>query len=221
MTPEELYSLWHFETNRVKGRIVRRVKNFEQAKKRETWKHFELLSSFVRRNHGHVDGAIYIRALAERFGGWFDPKIFCKPRATKIYKEHVEKLRVDTDPDSIREHVMHSIKFVVRFCKAKGLSDIYEYLSDDACLIPTMLKHLSAGSISMYFLASISEIRGVVAGYPQDCIDDYASTFEEDYAVHRTRLVALGRKSKEFEKLYINVENIVNTCLQNPEADYK
>ncbi len=214
MSPEELYSIFHIETNACAGRQVRRVKNFDKAKAKDTWKYFESLSAFMYRNNGHVNPELYIRAMAQHYEGWFNPNLFGKPKSIGIYKTYINELHKNTDPAQIKKQIIDSIGFVVRYCCAKDLKNIYEYFDEDKYMIPTMLKHLHAGSISLYFLTCIDSIRTILRNYPQDCIDDYASNFDSDYKLARIRLLG----AEELDELRENVERVVNQLIEKEKS---
>ena len=209
-TPEQIYALFHKETNLVKGRAVKAVKNFDKARMKDSWKHFEYCAGFINRNAGHVDVELYIKALARHFEGWFDPNHLGSPKSIKIYREYVDELAKHSSKEEIRMSVLKSIKFVVEYCQDRGIRDIYEYMSEDMYLIPTVLKHLNAGSISMYFIAAVPNSRDVINAYPKDCRDDYIPNFNEEYPVYRMRVLA----TDSLDKVCSNMETIVEKMIQ-------
>jgi len=214
LTAEDLYQIYHKETNFAAGRPVRQVKNFENAKKKTTWKHFELLASFVNRNCGQIDGRLYVKSLATFFEGYFDPSLFCTPKATKIYKEYITEISMEATPESIKKHLLRSIKFIVKYCRQKNIKNLCEYMNEDMYFIPTSLKHLDAGSISMYFLAAIKNLRVYIDSYPIDCKMDYLPNFDEDYSKYRMRLISV----RDLKKIWDNVEEIIDDILsKEPE----
>jgi len=213
LTPEELYQIYHRETNEAKGRHVRTVKNFDNAKAKSSWKHFELLSNFIERNCGQINGRIYIKSLATFFEGWFEPSIFCTPKGTKIYKEYIANTTEDGSPENIKKHLLSSIKFIVKYCREKNIKSLCEYMNEDLYFIPTVLKHLDAGSVSMYFLVAIKNIRVYIQSYPIDTRMDYIPEFDNDYGKYRMRLVNV----RDLQKLYDNVEEIIDEILMRED----
>jgi hypothetical protein len=210
MTAEEVYALYHKEWNRAAGRNVRAVKNFENPKAKEGWKHFELFASFIERNNGNIDPTLYMRALSEAFEGWFKPELLCKPKANMIYRKYLEELKRNTDCASIRKQIIESISFVVRYCHQKSYSDIYEYLNEDIYLIPSVLKHLHAGSLSIYFLVCFDTIKSVFQNYPQDCVREYVPNFTEEYQIARIRLLGCN----DLDELRKNIDKVCNQLIE-------
>jgi len=209
ITAEDIYRIWHKETNLAKGRRVKTVKNFSKAKSKDTWQYFEFCAGFINRNAGHVNEILYIRSLAKYFDGWFDPRFLGTPKVIKIYKDYIKELESHSSKKQIKEAILRSIKTVVQYCKSKELKDLYEYMSDDLYLIPTSLKHLNGGAISVYFLAAVPNILDIFEAYPKDCIDDYIPDFVENYSVYRSRIISKDELNKISENLEYIIEKMI------------
>jgi hypothetical protein len=210
ITPEEVYSLWHKEINKAKGRNVRKVKNFDKAKEKEDWKYFELCSNLINKSQGHVDPNIYIKSIAEHYEGYFQPKLLISRKSIKIYNLHNKIVNLNTSEEFIIESIKKSIKFIVKYCRENDIKNLYDYLSEGSILIPTPLKHLSAGSISLYFLFSIPNIKIVLGGYPKDSINEYIKNLDEDFNTHRSRIMAYSSTRKISKNLEEIIFKLIN-----------
>ena len=210
MTPEEIYALYHRETHKAKGVNVRSIKNFDNAKSKPTWVYFEKCAEFLRKNSGHVDGEIYIKALAKDAEGWFNPKDLGSFKTIKIYKQFLKHNEEKTTPEFIKGEVMRSIKYVVKHCRKKNYTDFSEYLSENMYLIPTVCSHYDSGLISPYFLASLNGFEMLLGSYPIDVVDDYMKTYLEDMNVFRLRVVS----NKGLQSVTNKIENVINKMLK-------
>jgi hypothetical protein len=189
---------------------VRPVKSFDKAKEKAYWSYFEMFSSMIERNGGQVDGKIFIKALAQHHEGWFDPKVLCKPKSIKIYKEFVHESKNASSRERIREHILRSLKFLVEFCKENDINNLYDYASDGEYMIPSLMKHLKAGSISMYFVACLDWIPERARTYPPDVMKEYIPDFKEQYEVHRIRIIT----SEAVEDIRTRMDQVFETVLK-------
>lgn len=207
---EQIYNLFHKETNLVKGRPVKSVVNFENAKSASHWPFFVRCADFINRNSGQVDYKIYIRALAKYFNGWFDPKLLGSQQSIKIYKNYLNQIEDEKNPEFIKGSIISSTKFVIEYCQQHNIICLDDYLNEDNLLIPTVIKHLNAGSISFYFLACIKNFNIIFESYPSDCKKDYFPNFVEKYSLFRTRIVA----NPELLKISQNIGGTIEKILQ-------
>jgi hypothetical protein len=213
ITPNEIYSLFHKETNLAKGVHVRPVKNFEHAHASKDWNYFVSCANLINRNNGHIDPYLYIKALAQYFKGWFNPSFLTSRQSISIYKDYLLTLEQDITPQLINEEISRSIKFIVKFCLENNLSEFCDYLSHDLYLIPTILKHISAGSVSFYALACINNFSILLQSYPPDTIQDYLPNYSERVNLFRSRII--------YNKLNYDVENIINEMLKRLRKEEK
>ena len=208
ITTEDLYREWHKQINLIKGRHVRPVKNFSKAKSKETWKSFIYCTNFINRNCGQIDYILYIKSLAEYYNGWIDPKFLGNHQSITIYKDFIKKIDLESSTKHIIECLRNSIIFVVKYCRSKGFCDLSEYVSEDIYLISTLIKHLNAGSISIYFLAAIPEFDIIWLNYPIDVRMDYFPNFDKKFKLARIRLVS----QKELS-VWLKIDKIVNKMI--------
>jgi hypothetical protein len=207
--PEDVYQVFHQETNLASGRRVRRVKNFSNAQSKPTWVHFIRCADWINRNRGQVDLQLYMKALADYYEGWFDPKALGGIKATRIYKTYIKDMDEQSTPEYMRQSLLRSIKFVANYCKSSELDDLSDYLSEDLNMIPTVLRHYNAKSVSMYFLAAMGDFREYAAAYPKDAVTDYIPDLEDDYPVYRMRIL----HNPDLKKIATNIEQLTNQLI--------
>ena len=211
MTPEQIYQLYHKYTFFFKNNTYPRViENFDNAKEKDTWIYFTRCSDMIDRNAGQINPDIYVYSIAKFFEGWFDPKILTSPKGIKIYKSHVELINLNNEKEAIEKGVLHSIKFVNTFCHENNINNFNEYINHNKEIIPTLLKHYNAGSITIHFLAMIPNILYILKQSPQDVIDEYISTFKENYPNIR----ALFIHNEKLRNISDNLEQIINESIK-------
>jgi len=206
MNAEEIYSLWHKEIFKAKGKHVRPIKNFDKARNSGKWKYFEGFSSFLERNNGYIDPDIYMRALAEHFKDFFPPAVLGSQKSIKIYKDYQKQMEEDSNFDSIRKEIIDSIKFIVKFSRKNKLKTLSEYISHDMYLIPSILKHYDAKSISMYFIACIDNFPIMMTNYAADVVADYGKEVKEKYDLYRIRVMSSDDTKILAQKVSIVIE---------------
>lgn len=207
---ENLYQVFHRETNLVKGINVRTVQNFENIKSTKYWPFFESAANLINRNNGHIDPTLFIKSLAIYFKGWFNPEFLASRKSITIYKEYIAQQEQEMSEEFIKSEIIRSIKFIALFCIEHNLNELSDYLSHDINLIPTIMKHIVAGSISYYYLASIESLMMIIDGYPKDTKDDYLPNFEEKLNSFRSRII-FNSNLKQFTS---NIECKTNELIQ-------
>lgn len=212
MTAETIYKIWHKETFKAKGTNVREVKNFDKAKSKPSWDYFENFVYFMERNNGSLDLTLYMEALANYYGGYFNPSMLGTQQSIKIYKDYIKQKKIDVENDEadIRKEILKSIKFIVGFCKERNLGSLEEYISHDMYLIPSILKHYNAGSISPFFLACIENLDIILTSYPKDAVREYVSDFRDWYV----RYSIMIRTNEDCKKISDNLEIIIEKYLK-------
>jgi hypothetical protein len=207
-TAEDIYRIYHKEVNLAAGRHVKTVKNFDKAKAKNTWVHFEKCAGFINRNRGQVNPDIFIKSIAEYYEGWFDPKYLTGHKSIRNYKEYVKKRETEASPEHIRSELLRSIAFIAEYCKPKKI-DFFQYLAEGQYMIPTVLKHYNAGSVSIYFLCALGGFRDILNGFPPDVTYDYLPNFEEDYPVKRMRIISNPKTKKISENIEIIIQKLI------------
>lgn len=211
VTAEECYSYWHKEYHRFEGQNVRAVKNFSNAKKRDYWDFFEQFASMINRNIGKINYRIFITALADQYGGYYNPCNLVKRKSLKIYRAYIKEKQANNSSKSMREHIFKSLKFIVKYCNENGIKNFNEYLCHDMCMIPTVLKHLQAGSVSVYFLACIPDFDLMLNSYPIDVVQDFAQDIKDNYSVYRMKIIHMD--DNLVKKVINKHEHLFNTLI--------
>jgi hypothetical protein len=212
VTPEDCYRQWHKEVQRKRGINVKPVKNFNNAKKKSYWSSFEAFANLCNRNNGQVNYKLYITALVEHHGGYFDPSILPSRKSIKIYKSFIKEQEMSSSPEYIKNAIFTSLKFVISYCTKNNIDTLDQYLSEDLHLIPTPLRHHNAGSVSLYFLACIKNYDMILASYTAGIAGDYIPDFKESYPLYRVRV--LNTNLKEVTNLANNLEKILNLMIE-------
>lgn len=207
---EQLYQIFHKETNLVKGINVRLVQNFDNIKSSKYWPFFESASNLINRNNGHIDATLYIRSLAIFFKGWFNPEFLTSRKSITIYKNYLEQQEQEMSEEFIKSEIVRSVKFIAQFCIENNLNELSDYLSHDINMIPTLMKHIVAGSISYYYLACLDSLLMIIDSYPQDAKDDYLPNFEQKLNIFRSRIIYNNIQGL----IPKNIENITNELIQ-------
>jgi hypothetical protein len=207
VTPEECYAHWHREYHRFEGINVRTVKNFTKAKDREYWSCFEQFAQMVNRNNGKINYRLYITALADQYGGYFHPSHLNKRRSLKIYKSYVKEKQVSNSEETIKKSIWSSLKFMINFCADEKINSFDDYVRHDMYKVPTLLKHLDAGSISPYMLACIPNFDQVFKSYPVDVVQEFGQDFVDNYSVYRHKILHIG-------------DNLIKILINNNEREF-
>jgi len=211
ITPEEIYSSWHYEINLAKGiSNVRRITNFDNARKKEAWQCFVIAANIINRNDGLIDYRILTKALAWHHKGFFHPKFLTHRSGFKIYREYLAYINEITDPVYIRNSILYSMKFVIEYCKQKEIKSFSEYLEHDKYFIPSIIKHLKSGSISYYFLACIENCNLLFKNYSEDVLYDYAKDFDKQYSLYRLRVVGTLLVEDLVNKVPAKINSVLN-----------
>ncbi len=220
VTPEECYAYWHKEWNRFEGKTVRTVKNFTNAKNRDYWDYFEQFANLVNRNRGKINYKIFITALADQFGGYYNPCNLTKRRSLKIYRSYIKEKEAKNNVTAVKDNVIRSLKFIVDYCHEKRINTFNEYLQENMYMIPTIIKHLDAGSISVHFLACIPDFDLMLKSYPADVVQEFCTDIKENYSVYRMKIIHMDNDL--LTKVINNHEQLFNTLIKkNKERNKK
>lgn len=171
---------------------------------------FEKFIDMVYNNAGMIDWKLYIKSLAKFYNGNFDPKLLTSLKGIKIYKTHVQLLNNSSDGNTIYDNVITSLRFVVDYCIESKI-DFNGYLNENIELIPTLLKHYSAGSVSINFLVLVPNIKLIINNYPKDCVDEFMLGFLNEFESIRGKTI----KNDKVRKIDKNLELVINKMIEN------
>lgn len=205
---EEIYEEYHREVFFVAKSIYpRRLKNFGKiidSEKRELLVRFQ---EFIKRNFGSVDWKLYIKACARYYKRKFDLKLLGSLSANKIYRMYVSysKLSDEQSIDEIYDDILNSIKFIKNFSSENEMT-IKEYFTNRENAVPVIVKHIYAGTVSLYFYACLDpELNFRIFG---DIPDD---VFYEMFNISRNEFLNLFiSKKRESILVKAKIFNIIN-----------
>lgn len=174
-TIEQVYNEYHKQTFFVRNGVYpKTIQNFESlyqdTRKVEQIKYF---IEFIKRNRASVDWKIYILALAKVLKNRYDLKYLGSFGGNKIYRDYVKSLYIQKDNiDDIYNDIINSLTFLTSYLKENQMTFI-DYFKEDQHIIPLALKHIYAGTISLYFYACFSqEMLGRLFDYPDDVFQE-------------------------------------------------
>lgn len=218
ITPEEIYQEFHRQTFFYSRNIYPKpIKNFSNIKSSDDWIYFQRFADKIEQNDGLVNYKMFIESLAQHYKGWFDPKILLSLKGIKIYKIYKDILNSTNDSDLIYSGITNSIKNIVMFCKDNNIKTFDEYFNHNKYTIPTLLKHLYAGSISHYTLLLIDNISDKLRTFPSDMINEYLQDFNNNKELNFSRMSKFGK----IRSLYGKIEKIVDIEINKRKEDNK
>lgn len=210
-TYEDVIQEFHKQTIFQKtGSYSRSIINFETTKYNEHKLMFEKFVQFIYRNNGQVDWKLMIEALADFFNGWFHPMFLSNPKGIKIYRNYIREKENKTNNDAIYKEVVKSVRFVSNYIIKGNLRDIDAYFMEDQYLLPSMGKHLLAGSISPFYLACIPDIKTLLQSYPVDVREEYFSDFLENLEAHKIKILKIKKLRDFSDNFYKSMKNLIN-----------
>ena len=191
-TIEEIYNEFHKQTFFIRNGVYpRAIKNFEKIYTDERkLNHLKYFVKFLERNRETVDWKLYIFALAKVLKTSFELKHLGKFAANKIYRDYIASLQVDKDNvEIIYNEIVNSLKVLSGYLKENELTwEEYLILNDN--IIPTVLKHIYAGSVSLYFYACFPlHVLNKWFNYPDDC-------FQELFKLNKTEFISVYFENK-------------------------
>jgi hypothetical protein len=152
---EEIYNEFHKQTffmrNGVYPKTIQNFKSlYDDPRKVE---HIKFFIEFLKRNRASVDWKLYILSLAKVLKTRYDLKYLGSFAGNKVYRDYVKSLYITKDdPEEIYTNIINSLTFLNTYLKENELT-FDEYFNLDSDIIPVALKHVYAGTMSLYFYA--------------------------------------------------------------------
>lgn len=213
MTGQDVYQIYHRECLKVKtGRIPRNVVDFSNYEKKDNKQFFERVAEMKGMAGELLNVDLFIQALAIQHGGFFNPKLMIAPSAMKVYRIYLSELNAKKDPDDINQRIINDIKFVSKFCAEKNLNCLEDYLEDEKCLIPSIIKHAYSGQISYFFLACIEFFPHLLQNYPADA-RELISDF--DYKLCRSKVIFSSKGKVIVDNFYNLIRMMIGKYKEN------
>lgn len=157
-TIEEIYNEFHKQTWFVKNGIYpRKIKNFDNVLKDSNKTEFLLrFQNMLKRNSSLIDWKLYIYANAFILKQSFTLKDLGTLASNKRYREYVKIQNKGLNNETeIYDKIVSSLKFLNLYLTSNNFT-FTQYLQENTDLIPDALKHVYAGTISLYFYACFS-----------------------------------------------------------------
>lgn len=157
-TIEEVYNEYHKQTFYIRNGVYpRTIQDYSSlyADKNKV----EKLKKFIevlKRNRASIDWKLYILALAKVFQVRYDLKYLGSFAGNKIYRDYIKSLTLIDNETEIYNAIINSLSFLVPYLKESCMS-FEEYFNETDNIIPLSLKHIYAGTISIYFYACFSK----------------------------------------------------------------
>ena len=213
MTGQDVYQIYHRECLKIKtGKIPRNIVNFSNYESKDNKQFFERTAQTKEMSGDLFNVDLFIRALAIQHKGFFNPKLLVAPSAMKVYRLYLEELNAQKDPEDIAKRIIDDIKFVARFCVSKSFTCFEEYLEDEKCMIPSIIKHAYSGQISYFFLACIDFFPHLLQNYPPDA-RELISDF--DYKLCRSKIIFIPRCKTIADNFYFLIKKTIKIMENN------
>lgn len=203
-TLEEVYNEFHkqkfFMRNGVYPRTIKNFKSLYEDERKV--QHIKFFLEFLNRNRSAVDWKLYILALAKVLNQRFELKHLGTFGGNKIYRDYIKSINLDnSNIDEIYNNIVSTLVFLNGFLKENEMS-FFEYFNDDAELIPLSLKHVYAGTISIYFYACFpSHVLAKWFNYPDDVFQELFQLnkyeFLDKYFVTHRNLLLTNNKTQQ------------------------
>lgn len=206
---EELYNEFHKQTffarNGVYPKRIQNFKNlYDDQRKVAYLNHF---INFLKRNSESVDWKLYILSLAKVLGNRFELRHLGSFGANKIYRDYIKMLQLDKNNDEeIYNDIINSLQFLIGYLKANEYS-FKDYLNNESSIIPVSLKHIYAGTISLYFYACFPiQVLNKWFDYPDDIFYELfkvskSEFFEQSILSKRNKILTITKIQKLILKL--------------------
>lgn len=201
LSTEDVINMWHGEIfKHSKGVYPRRLVDY--SKYQDNLKYFESFRNFVGRNET-INARQYVKALTEAFNGWFHPKELSARSSISIYSRYIKNV---DDATPTAEQIKSSVRFVIDFCKERGLSGWDDYIIHNNDTFPSILKHLNNKSVSYFLLAYDPTIEMVFGSYPIDVVMDFTPDWKQKIMEAKRKVFGDVELRKLSDKLFSLIE---------------
>lgn len=175
-TIEEIYNEYHRQTFYAMNKVYPRpIKNFDTILKDNNKKEYLLkFQNMIKRNREAIDWKLYIYACASLLKNRFDLKILGSLAGNKLYRNFINyKMTEEQKAQDIFDEIIRSLKFLNLILVENDI-DINQYFIEDMHIVPLSLRHIYAGTISIYFYAAInpSKIYSWFYNYTDDAFQE-------------------------------------------------
>jgi len=205
----DLYNEWRSQCLfQAKGVWPKKAQSLDNVKDKDKLIHFEKFSKTLTDTDGLIDWKLYISSLASFYCGWFGPELLNSQKSIHIYKTSINIKNVEESEDDIYAGILRSLKFIIVWCNANNIKNFDSYLFSEVTIFPPVLKHLSAGSITHYFLAIIPHIDTSLSSFPKDVVDACASDFLRKYKDLKRKVFSI-KKIREISDVIKMIDALI------------
>jgi hypothetical protein len=188
-TIEEIYNEYHRETMYASKNIYpRSIKNFDKVLNDQNIELLKKFQNVIKMGDESLNWKIYIKACSIYFKGRFDIKVLGSFKGNKIYRDYLRynSLNFEKSNDEIKDEVIKSLQFLSKYLKDSGMS-LKDYIFNRDSIIPVMLKHIHAGSISLYLYSclSMNKIYKFLIDIPDDIFYELFSCSRNEFIEHQ------------------------------------
>lgn len=215
-TPEACYQIWLRYWLSIKGSPCRNIVNFDKIKAKPEWVHFVKSAALCNRNGGRLDFSVWVAALFNNSNNeYFDLALLHSLRGIKIYKNYVKSINDSVSPENMRICLLKSFKHAVVYCKDNSITGLYEYISHNYTIMPTILSHYNSGNVTIHMLACVPNFPNILDGFPRDVVEEFGSEIKDNYDTVRLRL--LHSQDPIITKMIGNFEAIFKSGIANSD----
>ena len=207
-TPEQIYQIYFKETFKHKhGFYPKPITHWEKYTNQAYWPVVVRFTDMVNNNAGQINPNIYITALVKSYDGVFDVTVLTSPKSIKIFKNYVEMLNCNTD--DIVALVYDNLHYIASFCNEHKITNLDGYLKYGCDILPAILKHYNAGSVTKYTISIIPSIGKYFKLYPQDVVNEYLKNLESEYINVRLEIIRNPKLAQVSDHMFEIIEKLI------------
>lgn len=180
---EQIYNEYHKQTFFVEHKFYpKTVKSFKVLQNPAKVEYLKRFQQMIKRNRQALDWKLYIKAIAEVMNTRFDLKLLGTLAGTRIYRSYVKSLYMNKEnQNQIYNEIIKSLTFLTSYLKENEIT-FNQYFNIDQNIIPLSLKHIYAGTISVYFYACINETKLYqLMNYSNDVFLEYFQMSKDEF----------------------------------------
>lgn len=208
-TVQQIYNEYHRQTfYYMNGVYPRSIKNFDKLyQNKQNVEYIQRFQNMLSRNRASVDWKLYIKAIASILKKRFDLKILGTFAGNKLYRDYIKCLFLQEENEQIiYENIINSLKFITTYLKENQIT-FKQYLTFDNITFPLALKHIYAGTISVYFYACFSENKlNSFFDYSQDIFLEYFQLSKQQFL--NTYILSKRSKILTYQKILNFIKKI-------------
>jgi hypothetical protein len=188
-TIEEIYNEYHRETMYASKNVYpKSIKNFDKVLNDQNIELLKKFQNVIKLGDESLNWKIYIKACSLYFKGRFDLKVLGSFKGNKIYRDYLRynDLNFEKNNDEIKDEIIKSLQFLTQYLKDSNTS-LKDYFFNRDSIIPIMLKHIHAGSISTYLYSclNMNKIYKIFIDIPDDVFYELFSYSRNEFIEHQ------------------------------------